>query len=146
MTQSELSEFLSNALALFRPEAEKDKTSGRVIRYGSENYLSGLPTRDELVARNNGGSTSTLNDEIANHRGIPFMPVDIGEAKEYFNQIPHYILRLYGYLINGQKAVITIIGIKVFFDIRVSNNVSIPKFWFKVKSILATRKTVGGIL
>ncbi|RGB22625.1 hypothetical protein C1646_775801 [Rhizophagus diaphanus] len=81
MTQSELSEFLSNAPALFRPEAEKDKTSGRVIKYGSENYLSGLPTRDELVARNNGGSTSTLNDKIANHRGIPFMPVDIGEAK-----------------------------------------------------------------
>ncbi|PKB99096.1 hypothetical protein RhiirA5_430296, partial [Rhizophagus irregularis] len=94
---SELSEFLSSdAIALFRPEAEKDKTSGQVIRYGSENYLSGFPTRDEFVARNDGSSTSTLNDEIANHRGILFMPVDIEEAKEYFNQIPHYILRLYG--------------------------------------------------
>uniref|UniRef100_U9UW03 DNA-directed DNA polymerase family B exonuclease domain-containing protein n=1 Tax=Rhizophagus irregularis (strain DAOM 181602 / DAOM 197198 / MUCL 43194) TaxID=747089 RepID=U9UW03_RHIID len=111
---SELSEFLSSdAIALFRPDAEKDKTSGQVIRYGSENYLSGLPTRDEFVARNDGSSTSTLNDEIANHRGIPFMPVDIEEAKEYFNQIPHYILRLYGYLVNGQKAVVTITGIKM---------------------------------
>ncbi|GBC33330.2 DNA polymerase family B-domain-containing protein [Rhizophagus irregularis DAOM 181602=DAOM 197198] len=119
MTQSSLSEFLSDAPAPLRPEVEKDKTSGRVIRYGSENYLSGLPTRDELVARNNGGSTSTLNDEIANHRGIPFMPVDIGEAKEYFNQIPHYILRLYG-------------------------NTSIPKFWSKVKGILATGKDNEG--
>ncbi|POG66680.1 hypothetical protein GLOIN_2v1482189 [Rhizophagus irregularis DAOM 181602=DAOM 197198] len=68
------------------------------------------------------------------------MPVDIGEAKEYFNQIPHYILRLYGYLVNGQKAVVAIIGIKVFFDIRVPNNTSIPKFWSKVKGILATGK------
>ncbi|PKY32984.1 hypothetical protein RhiirB3_394445 [Rhizophagus irregularis] len=144
MTQSELSEFLSDAPAPFCPEAEKDKTSGRVIRYGSENYLSGLPTRDELVARNNGGSTSTLNDEIANHRGIPFMPVDIGEAKEYFNQIPHYILRLYGYLVNGQKAVVAITGIKVFFDIRVPSNTSIPKFWSKVKGILATGKDNEG--
>src|SRR5205085_2086451 len=106
MTQFELSEFLDVPFASFRPEAEKDKTSGRVIRYGSENYLSGLSTRDELVARNNGSSTSTLNDKIANHQGIPFMPVDIGEAKEYFNQIPHYILRLYRYLVNGHKAVV----------------------------------------
>ncbi|RGB26687.1 ribonuclease H-like domain-containing protein [Rhizophagus diaphanus] len=142
--QSSLSEFLSNAFALFRPEAEKDKTSGQVIRYGSENYLSGLPTRDELVARNDGGSTSTLKDEIANHRNIPFMPVDIEEAKEYINQIPHYILRLYGYLVNGQKAVVTITGIKVFFDIRVSNNTSISKFWSKIKGILATGKDGSG--
>jgi len=59
------------------------------------------------------------------------MPADVKEAKEYINQIFHYILRLYGYLINGQKAVITITGIKVFFDIRISDNVSIPKFWSK---------------
>ncbi|GBB95956.1 hypothetical protein RclHR1_02650027 [Rhizophagus clarus] len=93
--QSSLSEFLDTS-ALFRPEVEKDKTSGQVIRYKSENYLSGLPTRDELVVRNDEGSTSTLKDEIANYRNIPFMPVDIEEAKEYINQILHYILRLYG--------------------------------------------------
>ncbi|RGB29534.1 hypothetical protein C1646_766508 [Rhizophagus diaphanus] len=139
--QSELSEFLSSdASALFHPEAKKNKTSGQVIRYRSENYLMGIPTLDKLVVRNDGGSTSTLNEEIANYQGIPFMPVDIGEAKEYFNQIPHYILRLYGYLVNGQKAVIIITGIKLFFDIRVSSNTSIPKFWSKVKSILATEK------
>ena len=87
---------------------------------------------------NDKGSTSTLNDEIANHRDIPFMPADVEEAKEYINNIPNYILRLYGYLINGQKAVVTITGIKVFFDIRVPDNVSIPKFWSKIKDILTT--------
>ncbi|RIA94867.1 hypothetical protein C1645_734488 [Glomus cerebriforme] len=86
------------------------------------------------------GLTSTLNDEIVNHRDIPFMLADVEEAKEYINQIPHYILHLYRYLINGQKAVLTITGIKVFFNIRVPNNASIPKFWYKVKSILFTGK------
>src|SRR4051812_36056008 len=143
MTQSELSEFL-NAPALFHPEAEKDKMEGQVIRYSGTNYLIGIPTRDELVARNDEGSTSTLNDEITNHRDIPFMPVDIEEAKEYINNIPHYILRFYGYLINGQKAVVAITGIKVFFDICVSNNKSIPKFWSKIKGILVTGKDGSG--
>ena len=75
------------------------------------------------------------------------MPADVKKAKEYINQIPHYILRLYGYLINGQKAVVTITGIKVFFDIRIPDNVSIPKFWSKIKDILTTRKDKeGGIV
>ena len=94
---------------------------------------------------NDEGSTSTLNDEIANHRDIPFMPADVEEAKEYINQIPHYILHLYRYLIN-QKAVVTITGIKVFFDIRIPDNASIPKFWSKIKSILATGKDSRGVL
>jgi hypothetical protein len=68
------------------------------------------------------------------------MPADVKEAKEYINQISHYIFCLYGYLINGQKAILTITGIKIFFDIRVLNNASIPKFWYKVKSILSTGK------
>ncbi len=102
--------------------------------------MIGILTRDELVARNDEGSTTILNDEIANHRDILFMPVDIEEAKEYINNIPYYILCLYGYLINGQKAVVTITGIKVFFDIRVPDNTSIPKFWSKIKGILTTGK------
>ncbi|GES85640.1 ribonuclease H-like domain-containing protein [Rhizophagus clarus] len=112
---TDIPSFQSSSLThlLFYPETEKNKTSDQIIRYESENYLSGLPTRDELVARNDGGSTSTLNDEIANYQDIPFMPVDVGEAKEYFNQIPYYILRLYGYLVNGQKAVVAITSIKV---------------------------------
>src|SRR3954453_8155596 len=138
MTQFELSEFLDTS-AFFHPEAEKDKNA-KIIRYSDENYLMGIPSRDELAMRNDEGSTSILKDEIANHRDIPFMPVDIEESKEYIYGTPQYILRLYGYLVNGQKAVVTIISIKVFFDIRVPNNTSIPKFWSKIKGILAIRK------
>ncbi|CAI2191290.1 10622_t:CDS:1, partial [Funneliformis geosporum] len=72
------------------------------------------------------------------------MPVNIEESKEYIYGTPHYILRLYGYLVNGQKAVVTITGIKVFFDICVPNNTSIPKFWSKIKGILATGKDGSG--
>ncbi|RGB41248.1 hypothetical protein C1646_752310 [Rhizophagus diaphanus] len=97
-----------------------------------------------VVVRNDEGSTPTLNNKIANHQNILFMPVDIEEAKEYINQIPHYILRLYGYLINGQKAVVTITGIKVFFDICIPDNASIPKFWSKIKDILITGKDKNG--
>src|ERR1043165_717754 len=142
MTQSDF--FEDAPSALFHPEAEKDKTEGQVIRYSGENYLMDIPTCDGLVLRNDEGSTSTLNNEIANHRDIPFMSVDIEEAKEYINKTPYYILRLYGYLVNGQKAVVTITGIKVFFDIRVPNNTSIPKFWSKIKGILATGEDGSG--
>ncbi|CAI2173939.1 5195_t:CDS:1, partial [Funneliformis geosporum] len=97
--------------------------------------------------RNDEGSTSILKDEIAKHRDIPFMPVDIGESKEYIYGTSHYVLRLYGSLINGQKAVVTITGIKVFFDIRVPENASIPKFWSKIKGILTSGKdNRGGII
>ncbi|CAI2161522.1 1438_t:CDS:1 [Funneliformis geosporum] len=90
--------------------------------------------------RNDESSTLILKDEIANYRDIPFMPVDIEESKEYIYDTSHYILRLYGYLVNSQKAVVTITGIKVFFDICIPNNMSIPKFWSKIKGILATGK------
>ncbi|RGB32666.1 ribonuclease H-like domain-containing protein [Rhizophagus diaphanus] len=84
--------------------------------------------------RNDEGSTSTLKVEIANHQDIPFVSYDIEEAKEYVNKIPHYVLRIYGHLVNGQKAVVTITGIKVFFDICVPENASIPKFWECIKA------------
>ena len=126
MTQSELLEFL-DTLVLFHSKAEKEKVS-QILCYSSENYLMSIPTRDELVVRNNKGSTLIFEDEIANHRDIPFIPVDIEESKEYIYRTPHYILHLYGYLINGQKAVVAITGIKVFFDIRILKNASISKF------------------
>jgi len=65
MTQFEFSDFL-NASVLFHPEAEKEKVD-QVLHYSGKNYLMGIPTRDELVARNDEGSTLILEDEIANY-------------------------------------------------------------------------------
>src|SRR6266542_6572274 len=106
---------------------------GQVIRYEGENYLIGIGNYDKYAVKNDERSTSILKDEIANHRDIPFMLINIEEFKEYIYGTPHYILRLYEYLINGQKVVVTITGIKVCFNIHVPDNDSIFKFWFKVK-------------
>ncbi|CAB4401224.1 unnamed protein product [Rhizophagus irregularis] len=119
--QSELSEFL-DAPALFHPEAEKDK-NGQVIRYSSKKYLTGIPTRDDIVAKNDdpegSGLTAVLEDALSNCQEIPFMAVDIEGSSQKINGKYCYVLRLYSSLINGQKAVVTLFGIRVFFDIRV---------------------------
>jgi hypothetical protein len=75
MTQSELSEFL-DAPALFHPEAEKDKMEGQVICYSGEKYLSGIPIRDDIVAENDEGLTTNLDDALSSRQEIPFIATD----------------------------------------------------------------------
>ncbi|RGB36782.1 hypothetical protein C1646_757664 [Rhizophagus diaphanus] len=100
---SELSESLSSdAPALFHPEAEKDKTEGQVIRYSGEKYLSGIPTRDNIVAENDEGLTAILEDALFNCQEILFMATDNEGSSQKINGKYCYVLRLYGSLINGQ--------------------------------------------
>jgi len=47
-------------------------------------------------------------------------------------------LRLYGSLINGQKAVVTFTGIRVFFDIRVPEKEFVNDFKIKIDEILCS--------
>ncbi|GBB90003.1 hypothetical protein RclHR1_16870009 [Rhizophagus clarus] len=105
MTQSLLSEF---------PEAEKDKI---VIHYSGEKYLSGLSTLDDIVAENDEGLTTILEDTLSKQQDIPFMTIKNERSTERINETYRYVLRLYGHLINGQKALVTLMGIQVFFDI-----------------------------
>ncbi|PKK61378.1 DNA/RNA polymerase [Rhizophagus irregularis] len=140
--QSELSEFL-DAPALFHPEAEKDK-NGQVIRYSSKKYLTGIPTRDDIVAKNDdpegSGLTAVLEDALSNCQEIPFMAVDIEGSSQKINGKYCYVLRLYSSLINGQKAVVTLFGIRVFFDIRVPDGESPDECEIKVRDILSGNK------
>src|SRR5690348_6348437 len=99
MTQSELSENLDGP-AFFQPKAEKDKMKGQVIRYSGENYLTGIPTRDDLVAENNEGLMAILEDVLSKHQDILFMAIDMEESTEFTNGQAWYVLRLYGPLIN----------------------------------------------
>ncbi|POG82468.1 hypothetical protein GLOIN_2v1761861 [Rhizophagus irregularis DAOM 181602=DAOM 197198] len=115
MIQSSLSEFF-DAPTLFYPEAEKDKI---VIRYSGEKYLTDIPTLDDIVAGNDEGLTSNLNDALSSCEKIPFMAIDSEGSTEKIKGMYRYVLRLYGRLINGQKALVTLIGIQVFFDILV---------------------------
>ena len=112
---SELSEFLSSdASALFHPEAEKDKI---VIRYSGEKYLTDILTLDDIVAENDEGLTPILEDALSKQQDIQFMTIENEGSTERINRTYRYVLRLYGHLINGQKALVTLIGIQVFFDI-----------------------------
>ncbi len=69
---------------------------------------------------------------------IPFMAIDIEESTEFINSKARYILRLYGPLINGQKAVVSIMGIQVFFDILIPDEKSIDVFEVKIRGILSS--------
>jgi len=65
------------------------------------------------------------------------MAIDIEESTEFINSKARYILRLYGPLINGQKAVVSIMGIQVFFDILIPDEESIDVFEVKIRGILS---------
>src|SRR2546430_17366183 len=106
MTQSELSEFLDAPSALFRLEAEKEKIPGQVIRYSGEKYLNGIPTRDDIIAENDERLTAILDDSLSSCKEIPFMAIDNEGSSEKISGKYCYVLRLYGSLINGQKAVV----------------------------------------
>ena len=66
MAQSSLSESLSSDTpAPFHPEAEKDKMEAQIIRYSGEKNLSGIPTLDDIVAENDEGLTTILEDALS---------------------------------------------------------------------------------
>jgi hypothetical protein len=139
---SELSEFLSDASTLFHPEAEKEKTGpNQVIRYSGEKYLTGIPTLDDIVAENDDlGLTAILENALPNCQEIPFMAIDSEGSSEKIEGKYCYVLRLYSSLINGQKAVVTLLGIRVFFDVRVPDGESPVECEARVSDILLSAK------
>src|ERR1043165_1339299 len=134
MTQSELSEFLDAPSAHFRPEAEKDKMEGQVIRYSGEKYLSCI---DDILVKNDEELTAILDEALSSCQKIPFMAIDSEGSTEKIKRIYRYVLRLYGRLINGQKALVTLIGIQVFFDILVPDGEIPDECEEKVSEILS---------
>ena len=140
MTHSELSEFLDVPSALFRSEAKKEKIPGQVIRYSGEKYLNGILTRDDIIAENNERLTAILDDVLSSCKEIPFMAIDNEGSSEKINGKYCYVLCLYGSFINGQKAVVTLLGVQIFFDILVSNGESSDECETKVRGILFSRK------
>jgi hypothetical protein len=52
------------------------------------------------------------------------MPTEVSDDTKYINGISTYILHITGSLINGQKAVVNITGIRPFFDAEVPENYS----------------------
>src|SRR6266540_4268855 len=58
-------------------------------------------------------------------------------STEKINGIYCYVLHLYDHFINGQKALVTLKGIQVFFDILVSDNKSLDECETKIRDILS---------
>ncbi|CAG8629273.1 1337_t:CDS:1, partial [Cetraspora pellucida] len=123
----------------------ESKKESQVFYYNKEEYLPTHPSRNVIIAENDDyGSTATINQDLIIGKDIPFIPCDIEEYNEYINNTPYYVLQLYGYLVNSQKAVVTFSGIKVFFDIRVPDNQNIDIFETEIKNIIANGKDGKG--
>ncbi|CAG8613734.1 6812_t:CDS:2, partial [Dentiscutata heterogama] len=67
---------------------ENGKTS-HLLRYFGGDYLTGLPTRDNIVAENDEGLSAILNNALTRREDIPFMAVNfeaqlasLGKKKE----------------------------------------------------------------
>src|SRR5947208_1923530 len=108
-----------------------------LFHYFGGDYL-GIPTRNDIVAENDEGLSAILNNALAKREEIPFMAVDFEGSSEKIGEKNHYVLRLYGSLINGQKAVVTLTGIQIFFDILVPDKEFIDDFKIKIDVILSS--------
>src|SRR5687767_10033421 len=118
-------------------DISEDTGSGDVVRYDGEDCLIGIPTCNDIVAENDKGLTAILEDALSKRQDIPFMAVDVEESTKFINGQAWYVLRLYGPLINGQKAVVSILGIRVFFDIFIPDDETSDLFETKIRAILS---------
>ncbi|CAI2201956.1 18368_t:CDS:1, partial [Funneliformis geosporum] len=91
----------------------------QLIHYSGEKNLSDIQTLNDIVAGNDEGLTPILENALSKRQDIPFMTIENEGSTERINGTYRYVLRLYGHLINGQKALVTLIDIQVFFDILV---------------------------
>ncbi|RIB21396.1 hypothetical protein C2G38_2176725 [Gigaspora rosea] len=114
----------------FKPEIDIEEDN-------SGQYLIGIPTHNDIVTEDDKGLTAILEDALSKRQDIPFMAVDVEESTEFINGQAWYILCLYGPLINGQKAVVSITGIQVFFNILVPEDLSSDLFKTKIRAILS---------
>ncbi|PKK47596.1 hypothetical protein RhiirC2_803656 [Rhizophagus irregularis] len=74
--------------------------------------------------------TAMLQQSLSGKQPIHFMPTEVSDDIEGYSS---YILRITSSLINGQKVVVNITGIRPFFDVEVSENHSLSL----LKTILA---------
>ncbi|RHZ47832.1 hypothetical protein Glove_566g69 [Diversispora epigaea] len=134
-------DYHQGANAFSQSQISESKEFPDAFHYNGEDYLLFRPSRNIIIAENDDyGLIATIKRALITGEDIPFMSLDIEEYNEYINNISHYVLRLYGYLVNGQKAVVTISGIKVFFDIRVPDNEKTKLFESKIRDILTKGK------
>jgi len=93
---------------------------GPLLRYDGGEYIEGVPTRGDIVAeQDSGGTAAAVRKHLDARRTAFFMPTDVEETNEYNGGYPVYVLRLFGTMMDGSKADVTVTGVDVFFDVRV---------------------------
>jgi|SRR5436189_6110588 len=117
---------------------QTDRTgTARALRYDGAGPLAGIPLRNNIVAEFDNGMTAILQQSLSGKQAIHFMPTEVSDDTKYVNGLSTYILRITGSLINGQKAVVNITGIRPFFDIEVPEEMSLSMFKTKLVRIVS---------
>jgi DNA polymerase elongation subunit (family B) len=89
---------------------------GVVLRYSGGDELEGIPARGDFT----GKASAFVAKAVASGGLVLFMPCDVEEAHEFSRGgVATYVLRIYGALTDGSKAVVIVTGIEVFFDVAV---------------------------
>ncbi|GBB91215.1 hypothetical protein RclHR1_01840012 [Rhizophagus clarus] len=108
------------------------------LRYDGASPLTGIPSRNDIVAEFDNVMTVILQQSLFGKQPIHFMPTEVSDdTSEYVNNISSYILRITGTLINGQKAVVKITGIKPFFDVEVPEEMPLSTSKTRLVNILS---------
>src|SRR5436189_786962 len=102
------------------------------------NLLASILSRNEIIAEYYNGMSAILQQSLSGKQPIHFMPTEVSDDTKYVNGVSTYILRITGSLINGQKAIVNITGIKPFFDVEVPKKMSISMFKSKLVKILSS--------
>ncbi|CAB5386641.1 unnamed protein product [Rhizophagus irregularis] len=96
--------------------------AGPLAHYNSAGPLASILSRNDIVAEFDNVMTAILQQCLSAKQPVHFMPTEVSDDIEGYSS---YILRITGSLINGQKAVVNITGIRPFFDVEVPENHSL---------------------
>ena len=110
--------------------------TGLLAHYDGAEPLASIPSRNEIIAEYDNGMTAILQQSLSGKQPIHFMPTEVSDDTKYINGISTYILCITSSLINGQKAVMNITGIRSFFNIKVSEEMLLSIFKTKLVRIL----------
>src|SRR3954471_24203228 len=117
---------------------QTDRTETSLTHYDSANSLVSILSRNDIVAEFDNKMTAILQQSLFSKQPIHFMPTEVSDdTSEYVNGVSSYILRITGTLINGQKAVIKITGIKPFFDVEVPEEMLLSTFKTRLVNIIS---------
>ena len=104
--------FLTDDMRTPTTSNQTDHTgTGPLVYYNNTNPLAGIPSRNDIVAEFDNGKTAILQQSLSDKQAIYFIPTEVSDDTKYVNGLSTYILCITGSLINGQKAVVNIIGI-----------------------------------